>query len=406
MRPYTRSRLTLAAFASLLAACGSQSRASSDDSGITPGIGSDSGPNPIAATSPESGTGADGSTDTGSGGTDAGAGGADTSPIGTDAGSDAAAATDLVPASGALWGFYATGPNYSQDLESVETSVGRHFDIAKRYHDFSNLGENGAFPTSDELALLQGGRILHFAWENRVYGTTYDTTVLPAPSGDGGTGEVYTYDQITSGALDPYIDAVAARLKTLSSRVFVDFNHEADDATDLGGSNTYRTAAGSSAGFKAAFAYLVKRFKSDGVTQVVWAVVFSGYQPDAIYTALYPGDDVVDWIGWDPYNHVATNWMDPLTTFNRFYDRIDGGLFGTATAAVKPRMLGEYGCIDDSRRPAWLEAVPAALEQLPKLSAVEYFDSSNGGAYALSDAASLQAFATAGQDPYVNPPVP
>jgi hypothetical protein len=115
---------------------------------------------------------------------------------------------------------------------------------------------------------------------------------------------------------------------------------------------------------------------------------------------------VVDWIGWDPYNHVATNWMDPLTTFNRFYNRIDGGLFATAASAAKPRMLAEYGCIDDSRRPAWLEAIPAALEQLPKLLAVEYFDSGNGGTYALSDAASLQAFTTAGHDPYVNPVVP
>ena len=65
------------------------------------------------------------------------------------------------------------------------------------------------------------------------------------------------------------------------SRVFVDFNHEPDDAKDLGGSNTDRTAAGSSAGFKAAFAYLVHRFKSEGVTQVVWAVVFSGFQSSA-----------------------------------------------------------------------------------------------------------------------------
>jgi hypothetical protein len=406
MRAYIRSRVALGAFVPLLVTCGSQSRESSSDSGT----GADSNPMPMTSSESGAGDGASGTgtvgTDSGSGGTDAGSSDADAGSGATDAGLDALASQDLVPASGALWGFYATGPNYSQDLEAVETSVGRQFDIAKRYHDFSNLGENGAFPTSDELSLLQGGRILHLAWESRVYGTTYDTSVLPSPAGDGGTGDVYTYAQITSGALDRYIDAVAARLRALPSRVFVDFNHEADDATDLGGSNTDRTAAGSSAGFQAAFAYLVNRFRSDGVTQVVWVVVFSGYQADAIYTALYPGDAVVDWIGWDPYNHVATNWMDPLTTFNRFYNRIDGGLFGTAASAAKPRMLAEYGCIDDSRRPAWLEAIPAALEQLPRLLAVEYFDSSSGGTYALSDTPSLQAFTTAGHDPYVNPMVP
>ena len=38
-------------------------------------------------------------------------------------------------------------------------------------------------------------------------------------------------------------------------------------------------------------------------------------------------------------------------------------------------MLGEYGTAPDPRQAAWLQGIPGALETLPQLKAVEYFDS-------------------------------
>ena len=57
----------------------------------------------------------------------------------------------------------------------------------------------------------------------------------------------------------------------------------------------------------------------------------------------------------------------------------------------------------DARRPDWLRAIPGALVALPKLKAVEYFDSGALDAFG-DDPAALDAFAAAGHDTYVNQP--
>ncbi|HEY9722928.1 MAG TPA: hypothetical protein V6D47_13030, partial [Oscillatoriaceae cyanobacterium] len=103
----------------------------------------------------------------------------------------------------------------------------------------------------------------------------------------------------------------------------------------------------------------------------------------------------------DPYNHDGNNWKDPYTTFSEFYNRIEGGIFGEG-AKNKPWKLSEYGCSADPRRAAWFQAIPAALARLPKLKAVEYFDSGSWGEFT-NASGDIAAFATAGRDPYVNP---
>lgn len=283
----------------------------------------------------------------------------------------------LVPSCGALWGFYASG---NSDVRPYEATFGRTFDVVHAYRDFSNTSGNGIFPTPLEQTYMNGGRTVLYAWETRVYSTL--AAGMPTPAG---AGNVYTYGQITSGALDGYIDAQAARIKATNTPVFMNFNHEPDDATGVGnGSNNYRAAAGSMAEFVAAWRYLVTRFNSQGATNAVWVWVVGGFQSsDSVYQQLYPGDAYVDWIGYDPYNFYTCNghntWKDFAATVGPFYNRLEANMLGS-TAAAKPRMLAEYGSHDDpanlTRNGDWYRSIPGLLQNsYPKLKALVEFNS-------------------------------
>jgi hypothetical protein len=333
--------------------------------------------------------------------------------------SDAATPTNILePAMGAWWGFYGASNNANATIQTVEGDTGRIFDIAKFYHDFSNTGGSGVFPTTAEVALSNGGRYLHIAWETRVYSNT-DPSGMPAPQGmyDGAPTYTYTYDQINSGALDTYLTTVAGRMKAFAKPIFVDFDHEMEGAF-AGNVAVYKYRIGSFGGvppldptkYVNAYRHIVSLFRAQGVTNVVWVVVYAGFEPtsfDATYAQLYPGDDVVDWIGWDPYNDAVADWIDPQPLFSEFYTRIDGNLFQTTGSASKPRMLGEYGCLDDpsqpTRRETWFQAIPAALMALPNLHALQYFDSATSVDFRIeSDANALAGFGDAGSSPWVN----
>lgn len=216
---------------------------------------------------------------------------------------------------------------------------------------------------------------------------------MPAPDATEKNGkQIYTWRLVASGALDSYIDAEALKVKAFNQPLFIDFSHENDIADP---------ARGTAADYVAADRHIVDRFRALGADNVVWVWVLSGWRTgdDSIplYQSLYPGDDYVDWIGWDPYNHDPAAWKTPLQTFQGFYNLLDRSGIG----AGKPRMLGEYGTAPDPRQAAWLQGIPGALETLPQLKAVEYFDS---GSWARFDpgTASSAAFAIAGHDPYLN----
>lgn len=314
----------------------------------------------------------------------------------------------LVPSCGALWGFYTSG---NGDVRPAEATLGRKFDIVHAYHDFSNQGNSGVFPTALEKTYMDGSRIVFFNWESRLFGQR--NASMPAP---GAPNSVYTYRQITSGQLDGYIDTVANRLKATGKPVFLSYNHEVDDAKGLGsGSNVNHQAAGTAEEYVAAWRRIVDRFRAAGATNVVYVWVVTGYQSDnTVYQRLYPGDNYVDWIGYDPYNFYScggrTNWKDVPATFGPFYSRLDQGLLGPI-AADKPRMLAEFGSHDDLANPKrngdWYASIPGYLEtRFPKIKALVSFNATGiCPTHVLAppaQAATQAGYMAAGKSPYLN----
>jgi hypothetical protein len=298
----------------------------------------------------------------------------------------------LVPRRGAWWGSYPG--QQAGDVEAREARYGRRVDLLHRYHDWDD-----AWPTSREQAYAAQGRYLFEGWENRVFG--------------GGT---VCWADITGGGHDAAIDAQARRLAAFGERLFVSFMHEPEDNLGTcrpGAVNDPDADMGSAEDFKAAFRHVVARVRPVA-PNVVWVLVLMGHDPAGSW-ALYPGDDVVDWVAWDAYNwancagRAGDTWRSFQQTQQAMYAHLD------AVGNDKPRMIGEYGSHDEpamGSKEQWLREIPDALRTaMPKVKAVVYFDRvgvpvpGDPCSWAVDSSPRAQAgFAAAGADPYLNQP--
>lgn len=302
----------------------------------------------------------------------------------------------LVPSCGAWWGMYsptsaAKSWNHGGAVADIEKQVGRKFDLVHRYHDFSNSGNNGAFPDEFEQAQMREGRLMFFAWESRIFSS----------------GTTLRWADIYGGKYNSTIDAVAGRIKATGTPVFMGFDHEPED----------EPAKGSDAEFVRAWRHVYDRFQKAGADNAVWVWTMMGWSGHySRYAALYPGDSYVDWVGYDPYNFFACNgskgWKSPSTTVGGFYKWLDDNRIGVG----KPRLLAEFGTNFDtanaSAKQRWLAEFPAAVKAHPKIKAVIYFNSAGSTSKSANcdmtmnhNASAVAGFTKAGQDPYFRQPV-
>src|SRR6266568_3681255 len=158
---------------------------------------------------------------------------------------------------------------------------------------------------------------------------------------------------------------------------------------------------------------------ADGVTNVVFVLAYMSYEKwfnASWWGDLYPGDDVVDWIGVDAYltagptafhNGSFSDLMD-RTTSSAF-----PGFYGWATTKHpgKPVMLAEWGVYENTAgdltvKPAHFNTVLPDLSKYPALKAMLYFDApstqSGGDLRIDSSPAALTAFQKIAADPRFN----
>jgi hypothetical protein len=286
-----------------------------------------------------------------------------------------------------LWGVYLPqvpgDPDWAAPFTELEAQVDRRFDLVKRYHDWSNQGGNGQFPDPYERELgADGTRTLYIAWTSNVYAT-------------GGTTP---WAEIAAGDHDESVILPAAeRVRQWGRTVVIDFDHEMDGHT--------RTGNGTPEEYVAAYRHVVETFDAAGADNVVWAWVPTGTMANAERIAqMYPGDEHVDWVGYDPYNFYSCNgtaWETPLESMRPFHDWLLEHVTST-----KPILLGEYGSVVDESDPArvreWYAQVPDALAALPRIRAVVQWSSTTAPEcdFRLTGQA-LEGFAAAGRHPYV-----
>ena len=272
----------------------------------------------------------------------------------------------LVPGCGVLWGVAPgqfTGIPGMAALHRWEADSGRSATI---YHAYHRGDEH--FPTAAEIAIADEPahhRLLLMNWKV-----------------DWGT----TWHNVAAGGEDGRIDSEAAYLKAHFTEKFLLAIHHEPENDVIESASSGMTASD----YAAMFRHTVLRLRQDGVNNAVFVLAYMGYEQWCLqpwFGDLWPGSDVVDWIGYDPYETARPG----AYAYGDFAKLVNGthqpsrwpGFYtwATTTHPGKPLMLAEWGIFEytsDPTRKAWIDStVTTELPRFPDLKALVYFDSPN-----------------------------
>ena len=269
----------------------------------------------------------------------------------------------LVPSCGVLWGAAAGGftdTPRDRALKEWEALTGR---TATIYHTYHKGDEQ--FPNKAEIAMTRdpaNPRVLLLNWK-----VAYNTT----------------WAKVAAGGANARIDNWAAYVKKAypTQKFFLALHHEPE--------NDVKPAAGSgmtAKDYAAMYRYVIQRLRAAGVSNMVNVVAYMGnekWMAQPWWSDIYPGDDVVDWIGLDSYVSVEKGYYH----YGGFGDLLDrqptGGGVGwydymVANHPTKPIMVAEWGMyhrtkVITDKAPAFRTVVPE-LKAHPRVKAVVYFD--------------------------------
>ncbi|MFG1603356.1 DNRLRE domain-containing protein [Actinoplanes sp. NPDC049265] len=282
-------------------------------------------------------------------------------PVPTKPSKDCQTDAKLVPSCGVMWGGAAGGftdAPRDQALIDWEKTTGRTATIFHQYHK----GDE-PFPTKMEIAMTRDAdkpRVLLLNWKI-AYGTTWA--------------------KVAAGEQDKRIDAFAARVKaTYPEKFFLALNHEPENDVVAKGGSGYEAKD-----FAAMYRHTILRLRSKGLTNAINVMAYMGnekWMSQSWWKDLYPGDDVVDWMGLDSYVSAEKGYYH----YGMFADLLDRkgnngpGFYDWATTkhAGKPLMVAEWGAYHRIGKPAdkapQYNSVRPELAKRPQIKAIVHFD--------------------------------
>ncbi|MGA5301775.1 glycoside hydrolase family 26 protein [Nucisporomicrobium flavum] len=270
----------------------------------------------------------------------------------------------LVPSCGVLWGAAAGGfTSAPRDaaLKDWEKLSGRTASIFHTYHK----GDE-PFPTKSEMAMARDTarpRVLLMNWKI-AYGSSWA--------------------KVARGEQDARIDRFAARVKaTFPEKFFLVLNHEPENDV------VARAGSGWEAkDFAAMYRHTIERLRAKGVTNAINVMAYMGnekWMAQSWWKDLYPGDDVVDWMGLDSYVSAEKGYYH----YGMFADLLDrkpaNGMnfydWATTKHPAKPLMVAEWGVYHRvgkvTDKTAGFKSVLPELAKRPNIKAIVYFDTSH-----------------------------
>lgn len=140
-----------------------------------------------------------------------------------------------------------------------------------------------------------------------------------------------------------------------------------------------KTQSGTPNDYKNMWRNVRNRFEAKGVhNKIVWVMNYMGFEKwDCLVKPLYPGDDLVDWITWDPYVSGNTTWNQEI---NRFYSKLEQLTDETYKFTSKPWGLAEFGSWQTDQQKVYqtYNDAQAAVEAntFPRLKLYSIFDGS------------------------------
>ncbi|WP_250001165.1 glycosyl hydrolase [Actinoplanes sp. M2I2] len=272
---------------------------------------------------------------------------------------------NLVPTCGVLWGVAPGAHTESRGASALarfERKTGRHQAIYHAYHG----GIRQLFPTEQEI------RIAHQPGKRRILFLNWKP-------------ESASWAQIAKGdkRTDAYLDRLAQHIKkNFPEQFFFAVHHE--------GENDVREKAGSgytARDYAAMYRHVIKRLRAKGADNIVSVLVHMTYVPHAQkswFAQMYPGDDVVDWIGLDTYAYSDPGYGHGQFSevFNR---RLEGkrawpGFYNWMAARHprKPLMLAEWGVWSSKRNPRYkadfYRRMGSEIREFPRIKAMVQFE--------------------------------
>jgi hypothetical protein len=252
----------------------------------------------------------------------------------------------------------ASSSNEIPQLAAFDSAIGRAPTILLIYKGFTD-----PLPISSLNSIIQNGSTPLLSWSC--------TNVT----------------DVSSGKDDSLITAYAQALKKFGHPIFMRWYWEMNLAHDSqSGCNAYQNGPG----FTAAWIHIWNIFHLVGASNVAFVWAPSGSKNTTDY---YPGDQYVDWIAIDSYQHESNGSPTPFATiFQPFYQEW--------STHGKPLMISETGALPNNQV-SYLQQIGQDLPtEFPDIKAVMYFDSAgNKGPWTLS-AAGLGAFKVLAANPY------
>lgn len=260
---------------------------------------------------------------------------------------------------GAVADHHPGAGGFKGQIEAHETRIGRRVDVV---HGYKNVGN--VTLSADERAVVARGSILYLNWK-------------PTNTWAEGGGR--------SATVNAQIDTLAAQIRSLgSAKVMLAIYGEPERFTSVGSSACpgLKGSAGSPAEYRAMWANVQARFAAAGTTNVVWVMNYLGYVGwDCLFPELWPGNDRVDWVMWDPYVGPGQRWDAEI---GYFYRALEAKADAAHAYTSKPWGLAEYGSWRNAPQAEayrMYDDARAALDagRYPRLKLYEVYDTIGSG---------------------------
>jgi mannan endo-1,4-beta-mannosidase len=303
------------------------------------------------------------------------------------------------PTSSDYWGAWIgpqfTGTPAPQDMNAVsdfEALSGKPLSLLETYSPWavcpgSSCAPNQAFPAAELEKIRSYGAVPMFSWASERNGEVDEPE--------------YQLADIIAGTYDSYIRTWATEAKAWGHPFFLRFDWEMNGNWFPWGKGVNGNQEGE---YVAAWQHVHKIFAEVGATNAswVWCPYVDPNGGAALQSsALYPGDEYVDWTGLDGYNKGTAKsvpWRTFAYLFGPDYREITETL-----APSKPMLIAEVASSESGgSKGAWIEEmfaqIPAAFPKVRGLMWFDYIDQENDWPIETSPTATA-AFAGGISDP-------
>jgi Glycosyl hydrolase family 26 len=250
----------------------------------------------------------------------------------------------------------------------LERLLGHHLSIFRDYNNAKGMGPTGMLPLNpDEL---------YFAKQPDTY---LDVNWKPATTwaaADGGDATV-----------NAKIKKVADSIRSIAPHklfltVWVEPQSAVSGGTDCPGVSG---TAGTPAQYKQMWQNVENIFKAQHVHNVIWTMDYMSFPKwDCLVTQLWPGNNLVDWVLYDTYDHDTLAGSNFTNTAGTFYQLLENDSSPSVDFDAKPWGLGEFNtCANRSSANtlAYFQQARQAIEDntYPRLHMFNIFADTGGG---------------------------